>query len=123
MIGRTERARKLTDRILRLHERAVGGAARIAHTVTLLGHDASEGRERAMQPHDLFAAALEVVAIVRPPHTELGAPVQCYAVAFAADSPRAVERSVHVDLAVPSFFTLRVPVGARRAQRGLSRLE
>jgi signal transduction histidine kinase len=61
------RAHKLMDRIRRLQERAAGGAARIAHTVTLMGHYASEGRARAPQPHDLFAAVEEVCAIVRPP--------------------------------------------------------
>jgi signal transduction histidine kinase len=62
-----ERMSKLCDRIVRLHERAASGAERIAHTVTLMGHYASEGRERAPQPHDVYHSMREVIDIVRPP--------------------------------------------------------
>ncbi len=58
---------KLGGRIGRLHERAASGSERIAHTVSLMGHYAREGRERALQPHDLFASMREVIDIVRPP--------------------------------------------------------
>ena len=61
-----QRATKLTDRIMRLQERAASGSERIAHTVTLMGHYASEGRERTTQPHDVFASMQEVIDIVRP---------------------------------------------------------
>jgi signal transduction histidine kinase len=65
--GRIERARRLSDRIIRLHQRAADGSERIAHTVSLMGHYAREGRERALQPHDVFASLREVLEIVRPP--------------------------------------------------------
>jgi signal transduction histidine kinase len=62
-----ERMAKLCDRIVRLHERAATGAERIAHTVTLMGHYASEGHERKPQPHDVYHSMREVIDIVRPP--------------------------------------------------------
>jgi len=62
-----QRATKLTDRIMRLQERAASGSERIAHTVKLMGHYASEGKARAVQPHDVFESTREVIAIVRPP--------------------------------------------------------
>jgi signal transduction histidine kinase len=62
-----ERAARLTDRISRLHGRAASGSERIAHTVTLMAHYASEGKERAVQPHDVFTSLREVLDIVRPP--------------------------------------------------------
>ena len=62
-----ERATKLTDRIVRLQERAASGSERIAHTVMLMGHYASEGRERTTQLHDVFTSMREVLDIVRPP--------------------------------------------------------
>ena len=61
------RMSKLCDRIVRLHERAASGAERIAHTVTLMGHYASEGHERRPQPHDVYHSVQEVIDIVRPP--------------------------------------------------------
>ncbi len=68
-VSAEQRARigELTERIVRLHQRASTGTERIAHTVSLMGHYASEGRERNLQPHDLFASVGEVLEIVRPP--------------------------------------------------------
>ncbi len=63
---RQRRAMRLTERIVRLQERASAGSERIAHTISLMSHYASEGRERTVQPCDVFDSMREVVSIVRP---------------------------------------------------------
>ena len=61
------RAGKLATRIGRLQDRASTGAERIASTVKLMGHYATEGKERTTRPHDVFESVREVLTIVRPP--------------------------------------------------------
>ncbi len=62
-----ERMGKLAIRVSKLQDRASSGAERIATTVKLMGHYASEGRERRVQPHDIQVSIQEVLAVVRPP--------------------------------------------------------
>jgi len=57
---------KLEERVKRMFDTADSGVKRIAGTVQLMGRYSREGYTRAPRPHDVFAAARDVVGLVLP---------------------------------------------------------